>query len=224
MNNTFSLAIAQQIVDDVNQFPVDFNMAWEWLDYSAKDKAKRALLGCGFTADIDFTIKGEPTTTGIQANPKQTIYLTVDCLKMWSMMAGTEKGKQVRLYFLECEKIAKAKAPTYAQSLRLLADEVEAKELVEKQLKFAQAQIDVLEEEVDLLFDYSSIIRVAKENKCDEKAFNWRSLKAASRMLELEIKSAPCPRYGTKNLYSREAWEYVYPEYKLPAPTTLVNG
>ena len=33
--------------------------------------------------------------------------MTVDAFKHWGMLCGTEKGKQIRSYFIECEKIAK---------------------------------------------------------------------------------------------------------------------
>lgn len=46
--STFSLAIASELTNSDNQFPVDFNRAWAWLGYSAKDKAKRSLLNAGF--------------------------------------------------------------------------------------------------------------------------------------------------------------------------------
>ncbi|MFA9202055.1 MAG: KilA-N domain-containing protein [Candidatus Nanopelagicaceae bacterium] len=106
---------------------------------------------------------------------------------------------------------------------QLLAAEIEL-EKAEEQLALAQTEIEVQAEIIDELFDYSSIIRVAKYNKCDEKAFTWRKLKAASITLGLEIKSAPCPRYGTKLLYPHEAWEYVYPEAKLPEATNLASA
>jgi hypothetical protein len=97
-----------------------------------------------------------------------------------------------------------------------------------EQLELQQAQIKILEEVaeqqaevIDELFDYSSIIRIAKYNNCSEKAFTWQKLKAASQALGVEIKKAPCPRYVTKNLYSHDAWRLAYPGYKLPETTTL---
>ncbi|MBX9257305.1 hypothetical protein H1Q63_25855 [Desmonostoc muscorum CCALA 125] len=33
--------------------------------------------------------------------------LSVDCFKLLAMLAETEQGDKVRLYFLECERIAK---------------------------------------------------------------------------------------------------------------------
>jgi KilA-N domain len=79
-----------------------------------------------------------------------------------------------------------------------------------------------LSEAVDDLFSYSSIIRIAKFNQCDEKLFNWRLLKNASLNLNSEIKKVPCPRYQTKSLYSHDAWRLAYPGFNLPETTTLV--
>ncbi len=98
-----------------------------------------------------------------------------------------------------------------------------------KESELKNAQIEILEAEterqaeiIDELFDYSSIIRIAKYNGRDEKAFNWRSLKAASVVLKLEIKQAPCSRFVTKNLYHHDAWRLAYPGYRMPETTTLV--
>jgi hypothetical protein len=98
-----------------------------------------------------------------------------------------------------------------------------ALEAKENQLKLEQAKVELLEEDnerqaevIDELFDYSSIIRIAKYNGCSETAFNWRTLVASSKVLGQEVKKVPCPRFGTKNLYPHDAWRLAYPSYKLP--------
>jgi hypothetical protein len=98
-----------------------------------------------------------------------------------------------------------------------------------KELQLKELQIKLLEEAherqaeiIDELFDYSSIIRIAKYNGCSEKAFSWHQLKSASLTLELEIKKVPCPRFGTKNLYHHDVWRLAYPGYRLPETTTLM--
>lgn len=105
---SFSLVIAESLYNSEDCFPVDFDLAWEWLGYSAKDKAKRSLLNSGFERGIDFelTMSGELRPQGGLSN-KEQIKLTAECLKNWAMMSGTEKGKEVRRYFLDCEKAAK---------------------------------------------------------------------------------------------------------------------
>jgi hypothetical protein len=101
------------------------------------------------------------------------------------------------------------------------AKEVEKLKLINESLEddnLRQSEI------IDELFDYSSIVRIAKYNAVGETSFNWRLLKSASGKLGIEIKKAPCPRFGEKNLYSHDAWRLAYPEYKLPETTTLRIG
>ena len=109
-------------------------------------------------------------------------------------------------------------------ALELAKEQVKLLERIELQ----NEQIKILEDDnqrqaeiIDELFDHSSILRVAKYNNCSETAFSWHRLKAASKVLNLEVKKAPCPRFTTKNLYHHDAWRYVYPNYQLPETTTL---
>jgi hypothetical protein len=107
------------------------------------------------------------------------------------------------------------RAKAYVAALEAKAElEIINSQLVEENQQLSEA--------VDELFSYSSIIRIAKFNKCDEKLFNWRLLKNASNNLGTEVKKVPCPRYGTKSLYSHDAWRLAYPAFKLPETTTLV--
>jgi len=136
-NNSFSLALAQEYIESTDQFPVNFDDAWQWLDYARKDHGKRSFEKCSFIENIDFQvfpISGEKSLCG---RPSHLIKLSVDCFKTWAMMSNTEKGKQVRLYFLECEKIAKAKIiktpQTYLEALKALVASEEEKQLLQSQ-------------------------------------------------------------------------------------------
>lgn len=104
---TFSMELAHQIYNSGEQFPVDFDDAWQWLGYAKKQNAKDTLVDY-FEEKIDFVRCGVKSSTG--GRPSELIQLTVDCLKSMGMMAGTEKGKEIRKYFLECERIAKEAA------------------------------------------------------------------------------------------------------------------
>lgn len=231
----FSIELAQNFIQSGDHFPVDLAEAWEWLGYSRKDSAKRALLNAGFVEDQDFHISVEATTTGISAIVNEKVLLSIECFKMWAMMAGTDQGRQVRLYFLECEKIARAITPvthalpqTYIEALELLLASEKEKEALALENSMQAAQIEELEEDVDRLseladelFNYSSIIRIAKLNGVNEKVYNWRKLKAASKVKGTEVKHAPCQRFGIKNLYHKDAWKAAYPEAKLPETSGL---
>lgn len=141
---------------------------------------------------------------------------------------GNERVKLAKHYFAvktrqaETAPIIHVLPKTYKEALLALVKEVEARELLEEQNQILESENEKLAEAVDELFEYSSIIRVAKFNDVSETSFNWRLLMAASNKLGIEIKKVPCPRYGTKNLYHHQAWRLAYPEYRLPETTTLV--
>jgi anti-repressor protein len=92
----------------------------------------------GFELDSDYSLLkiGEGS-----AHNKINYALTLDCAKEISMIQRSEKGKQARKYFIECEKIAKdmveinppKKLPqTYSEALRELADVTEQKLMLEQ--------------------------------------------------------------------------------------------
>lgn len=94
------------LIQSGEDFPVDFNEAWQWIGYSRKDSAKSAFENAGFLAGIDFRFfhnNMEKSKNSKRGRPSEKISMTVDCFKSWAMMAGTSKGKEVRRYFLFCE-------------------------------------------------------------------------------------------------------------------------
>lgn len=87
-------------------FPVNFDDAWKWIGYSKKENAKRTLI-VNFSKEIDYKIlllNKEEQKSGSGGHNKEVVVLSRDCFKSLAMMAGTEKGKEVRLYFIQCEK------------------------------------------------------------------------------------------------------------------------
>jgi hypothetical protein len=119
---------------------------------------------------------------------------------------------------------------TYVEALKALVQAEEEKEALALENSLQAAQIDELEEDVDRLseladelFNYSSIIRIAKLNGVNEKVYNWRKLKAASKVKGIEVKQSPCSRFGVKNLYHIDAWKAAYPEAKLPETNGLAT-
>ena len=52
----FSLDIAKELFDSEKAFPVDFDLAWEWLEYARKDSAKRAFEKVGFVENLDYIV------------------------------------------------------------------------------------------------------------------------------------------------------------------------
>ena len=115
---TFSYDEALEVFNSPDEFPVDFDAAWVWLNYSRKDNAKVNFMKCNFAKDTDYRsfLKIQERETG--ATTTEKIFMTVDCLKVWAMMANTPQGRLVRHYFLKCEKIAKEKVKAVASTRR----------------------------------------------------------------------------------------------------------
>lgn len=107
------------------QFPVNFDDAWRWIEYSRKDSAKTGFENAGFIAGVDFQIfhnnmensKGSSKKTK-RGRPSDEIYMTIECFKSWAMMAATPKGKEVRKYFLNCEQELKNRVEQDRQNWR----------------------------------------------------------------------------------------------------------
>jgi phage anti-repressor protein len=115
-------------------FPVEFDYFWQWCGYSRKDSAKK-ILDRNFAPDNDFIVFRHLAENPVGGRPTEEIKLSVPCAKKMAMMARTEKGDQVREYFLRCEVVAKSGS---AELLRTLT---EACELMAARLDSIEARL-----------------------------------------------------------------------------------
>jgi phage anti-repressor protein len=179
--STFDTKIALSLLDSKQEFPVDFNRAWRWLGFTTKQNAKYSLLNSGFVEGIDFMITQQLGTLALP-RPKEEIYITVDCFKTWGMMANTEQGKEVRRYFLECEKTAKTQAaqsaiPEASPVLALppVLPEISKRNLVRKLVDERSAATNIRHDylwrqaysELDYLFGYNIGNKKCKGSKIE---------------------------------------------------------
>jgi hypothetical protein len=74
----FTQDLAQELVDSDNQYPIDFEDAWQWLGYSTKGKAKNKLVR-NFDQGVDFLTTWSKTPSG--GRPSESFALTIDCFK-----------------------------------------------------------------------------------------------------------------------------------------------
>lgn len=104
----FSQDLAQQLFDSDQTFVVDFDLAWVWLGYATKASAKRKLVK-NLIKDKDYSTnwlnRRDSSASGVST--VEQIMLTVDAFKLLGMMAGTDQGKRIREYFLDCERKVK---------------------------------------------------------------------------------------------------------------------
>jgi phage regulator Rha-like protein len=188
----------------------------------------------------------KPVESSLGGRPETFCYLNEEqAIYAMTLSRNTEKVRQckrnlAKAFLKAKETIEKSKGGTtpntFSEALYLAARLQEEKERLESEKLALKGENELLSiengclteenealsEAVDELFEYSSVIRIAKFNNVSEKLFKWQTLKAASIRLGLEVKKVPCPRFEYKNLYSHDAWRAAYPNVKLPETLTLV--
>lgn len=104
----------------------------------------------------------------------------------------------------KAEPLAKHNVPqTYAEALRQLADEVEAKEKTQALLAEKTEQLDESKE-------WFSIKRWAQIHRKNWRNYDWRKLKALSCELGYEVKKIFDANYSEVNIYHKAVFETAY--------------
>jgi anti-repressor protein len=97
----------------------------------------------GFVEGVDYT-----PLTFLHPQNKQELgdyILTLDTAKEISMLQRTDKGKQARQYFIQCEKavqMIRAKSLTTKELAQMVIDAENAREEAEKRLAIQQPKVD----------------------------------------------------------------------------------
>ena len=96
-------ASEQEFCIDLEGQAPDGRPVWEWMGYSTKGNATRSLTK--LIEGVDFLlITADKQTIGRGGHNRETAIFSRDGFKQWGMLAGTDRGRQIRLYFIECEK------------------------------------------------------------------------------------------------------------------------
>ena len=86
--------------DEYNDFVIDLDDVWKWLEFSHKVNAKR-ILEKKFTKNIDYKIllcQNAKQDKNHGGNNKETILLNINSFKLFCIEAGTEKAKNIHKY------------------------------------------------------------------------------------------------------------------------------
>lgn len=215
----FNKELAIALLNSVDDYPVDFDEGWRWLGYATKQKAEKKLKQ-NFEEGSDYTlnqmVKRVEGNNGGGSTRYNQIMLTVDCFKSLGMMAGTEQGKLIRKYFIECEKVAKQKKPDALTELEILARTVtrmaeqERRALEQqKQLEQAETRLTAIEAEQGRYMSpggnkYTVLGFALKQGlEISTATAGQKGKKAASlcRDKGIEIERIYDPRFGRVGLY-----------------------
>ena len=179
-----------------------------WLEVGKKfaDWIQDRVEQYGFTQDVDYIVIPEIGKNG--GRPRNEYAIALDMAKELAMVERTPKGKEARLYFIDCERRAQAAAlpQDYLSALKELVTTLEEKKALEQD----NALLNTI---IDNEFGYSSILRAAQYLGVNEKTFNWRPLKRWTLESGLEVKRVPSPRFPYQNLYPIAAFEHCYPQF-----------
>ncbi|AKP70232.1 phage antirepressor KilAC domain-containing protein [Riemerella anatipestifer] len=120
----------------------------------------------GFIENIDYQILSDFSEKIGRGRPSVDYALTLDCAKEISMLQRSEKGKQARRYFIECEKKLRTGAyalpQTFAEALKLAAQQAERIELQQAELKKQAPKVAYYEEVLQSESTYNTN-QIAKE-------------------------------------------------------------
>ena len=122
----------------------------------------------GFEEGKDYASKNRRVRDSLGREREATNHvITLDMAKEISMIQRTDKGKQARQYFIECERRAKQPVKQlpqdYASALRELASTVEQAELEKARADQAEAKVTELEPKAE---SYSNFLEV-------DGAYSW---------------------------------------------------
>lgn len=187
-----------------------------------KDQIPRGL----FTEGVDYisvTKKGDEVIndlSGLRPGLDYTVdyYLTLDMAKHVAMLSGTEKGREARYYFLECERRVRQPTQSMTPAELILAQARQLVALEREQLRQAEAQrqLEVRQDsterrldQIETATDHFTIVgwhRYSQQAGGLPLADAARMGKVATQFCkdhQLEMGSVPDPRFGTVKTYPK---------------------
>ena len=197
-----------RLIENDGQKAVSMRELHEFLEVQThfKDWSKR-MLEYGFVENRDFQAIAQKRAT---AQGNQTTYndyaLSLDCAKEISMIQRSEKGKQAREYFLDCEKkLYSAKPMTQLDILRAALDQIEAHERKQKEmdnrLLIVESKQETINEEYFAISGYYRL-RGMRFNLTNQQAqiFGKRAT-SVSKDLGYTVGKAYHEKYGSVSTY-----------------------
>lgn len=152
----------------------------------------------------------------LSTNRTKDFALSLDFAKRISMMARTQRGEQIRAYFIECEKMA-VEGPRPRTQIDILLESVQLLHAQEGKIHSIEGRVNQLEAKATTSLGYYGIVGYAalKRISIDIKtaAALGVKAKAACRTIGCVIGTMPDPRFGRVNVYPEEVLESVFNDF-----------
>lgn len=124
-----------------------------------KDWIKR-MIEYGFEENVDYVLVAQERATNNPKNPVTTFneyYISIDMAKEICMIQRSDKGRQFRQYFIECERRLietnkKAMPQTYIEAVENLLNELKKNQALEEQGKLLLEQKKAAEAETERIY------------------------------------------------------------------------
>lgn len=166
---------------------------------------------CMLIEGVDFIQVSELSTGG---RPSIDYVMTLSSAKEVSMVNGGDKGKEARMYFISCEKklnqTAYSLPVTYADALRQLAEKVEEKEAMQKQLEAQKPKVDFYEA-VTSSTDTFEMMEVAKILRCGGRNKLFAFLRD-QKILMMDANNLPYQQYIDAGYFKVITSKYTNPK------------
>lgn len=155
----------------------------------------------GFVENIDFV--GCKVFNTLANQELDDFAITIDCAKEISMIQRSDKGKQARLYFIECEKqLTKpmSQIDILVQSVQLLQEQSKRIDNVEAQLLEIKNK-----PQINAPIEHFSIMgycrNIHKQISIEEAKTYGAKCRKMCNELGMVIGKVPDPRFGSVNTY-----------------------
>lgn len=128
--------------DPTNDFVIDLDNVWKWLDFNQKYNAERLLEKC-FIINKDYKcllLQNEEQKKGRGGHNIKKISLNINTFKKFCLKAGTKKADDIHEYYMKLEKILQETIDEECNELKLQLQNKD-KLVNEKQKEVEQALI-----------------------------------------------------------------------------------
>lgn len=175
----------------------------------------------GFTQDVDYTVFAETGENG--GRPLKQYHLTLDMAKELSMVERNAKGKEARLYFIECERLAKqgpALPSVTDPALAAIVQTVIELDHVKRQQAQQAKQLATLEQRIELMdgsTGYQTVTAYTRSRGMRlplsiVQSIGKKASKAASD-LGVRLGEVPDERFGSVKSYPIALLDEVFAEH-----------